>query len=286
MLLEWQKRLRLGAAAIIAVAVLSSRQSLAQTPRPAFDVVSIKVNKNSGVGSVNLTQPGGHLTASNVSLKFLIIQAYQFEKVHFGSDPAGVNWIDTEHFDIEAEVDGNPTVEQKRLMIQSLLADRFKLAMHHETRQLPEYALVVSKAGRVGPQLQPHSVATKCIAVPAGEPMRALAPGEPIVAPCGGVRTARRTELVGQNITMKQLAQTLSVLLDRDAVDQTGLNGNYDLTLHYQLVPVDPDGTAIDPSGPPSIFTALQEQLGLKLQSIKGPIDVQVIDHVEQPSEN
>jgi hypothetical protein len=153
---------------------------------PKFDVASIKVNKNMGSGKVNLTQPGGHLTASNVSLKFLIIQAYPIERVHFASNPAGSEWIDSEHFDIEAEVEGNPTVEQKRMMIQSLLADRFKLAMHHEMRQLPEYAIELSKPGKTGPQLHPHTDKTKCVDVPPGQPNPAIVPGVPALPPWEG----------------------------------------------------------------------------------------------------
>jgi len=255
--------------------------------RPKFDAASIKVNKNAGVGRVNLTQPGGHLTASNVSLKFLIIQAYQLTQVqvYFGSIPGGANWVDPEHFDIEAETEGNPTVEQKRLMIQSLLLDRFKLTMHHETRQLPEYALVLSKAGKTGSQLQPHASDTKCVDVPAGLPNPPIVQGAANLPPCGGLRVVG-SDLIGQNVTMEKLAATLSVLVERKVINRTGLTGTYDVTLHFQIVPLEAEASAPDPSAPPSIFTALQGQLGLKLESTKGPVDVIVIDHVEEPSEN
>jgi uncharacterized protein (TIGR03435 family) len=169
-------------------------------------------------------------------------------------------------------------------MIQSLLEDRFKLVMHQETRQLPEYALVMSKAGKMGPKLQPHRTDTKCVEVPVGQPNPPIVPGAALMAPCGGLR-APGDDLVGQNVTMGKLANTLSVLVDRDVVDRTGLNGTFDLTLHFQRAELD-DPNASDPSGPPSIFTALQEQLGLKLESTTGPVNVLVIDHVEQPSEN
>jgi uncharacterized protein (TIGR03435 family) len=256
--------------------------------RPTFEAVSIKVNKSQGVGSVNLTQPGGHLTATNVSLKFLIIQAYQFAHLHFASNPEGADWIETEHFDIAAVAQGNPTLEQKRLMIQSLLADRFKLTMHHEPRQLPEYALVMVRAGRTGPQLRAHRESTKCVDVPAGQPSPSPDRSAALQPSCGGIRSVNG-DLAGQNVTMEKLAETLSILTDRNVVNRTGLRGNFDLTLKFQaragdfgLSPsVDPD-----PSGPPSIFTALQEQLGLKLDSTTGPVDVIFIDHVERPSEN
>jgi uncharacterized protein (TIGR03435 family) len=220
-----------------------------------------------------------------VSLKFLIIQAYQPASINFGSNPVSEKWIESEHFDIEAEAAGNPTVEQKRLMIQSLLTDRFKLAMHQESRQLPEYVLVQSTAGKMGPQLQLHTVSTKCVDVPAGQPKPPVVTGAPLLPPCGGLRVVN-SDLVGQGVTMEKLAAALGVLVNRNVVDRTELNGTFDVTLHFQIVPLDPDASLSDASGPPSIFTALHEQLGLKLESTKGPVDVLVIDHVEMPSDN
>ncbi len=258
--------------------------------RPTFDAASIKKsNSTTGVGRIDLTHSGGHVTATNVSLKFLIIQAYQLGNPRFGSDPPSAGWIGSEHFDVEAEAEGNPTVEQKRLMIQSLLADRFKVRMHHETRQLPEYALVLSKAGKLGPQLRPHSDNTKCVEVPAGQPNPRIVPGEVALPPCGGLRLVGDS-LIGQNVTTERLAQTLSILTGpveadaRNVVDRTGLAGGFDLTLVFQ--PIQPASTPTDLTGPPSIFTALQEQLGLKLESTTGPVDVLVLDHVEEPSPN
>jgi uncharacterized protein (TIGR03435 family) len=255
-----------------------------------FDVASIKVNnyKAVGVGRINVAQSGGHVTATNVSLKFLIIQAYQLETPNFGPDPRGLDWIGSEHFDVEAETEGNPTVEQKRLMLQSLLAERFKLAMHHETKQLPEYALVLSKAGRRGRQLKPHSSDTKCVEVAAGQPNPRIVPGEVALPPCGGLRVVGNS-LIGQNVTMQKLAQTLRYLTGtgegdaRNVIDRTGLSGSFDLTLQFQ--PFQLASTPSDSSGT-SLFTALQDQLGLRLESTKGPVDVLVIDHVEEPSAN
>jgi uncharacterized protein (TIGR03435 family) len=271
---------------LVTVGMITSPPLRAQAlaDRPKFDAVSIKVNRSAGVGSVNLTQSGGHLTASNVSLKFLIIQAYELGRVNFASNPTGANWIDSEHFDIEAEAEGNPTVDQKRLMIRALLADRFKLTMRHETRQLPQYALVLSKPGSLGRELKPHTFDTKCVDVPAGQPRPAVVPGAPLVPPCGALRVVG-DDLVGQDVTMAKLSETLGILVERNVVDRTGQNGTFDLTLHFQRA-LEPDAGASDPSGPPSIFTALQEQLGLRLKPQKGPIDVLVIDHVEEPSAN
>jgi uncharacterized protein (TIGR03435 family) len=260
-----------------------SQSSAASTDRPQFDAVSIKANKNQGVGRINLAQSGGHLTASNVSVKFLIIQAYTLGRVNFGANPARAEWIDSEHFDIEAEAEGNPTIEQKRLMVQSLLASRFKLVMHHETRQMPVLALLPVKSGKTGPRLPPHSDATKCLPTPVGQGNPAVAPGETWVPPCGGLRVVS-DDLAGQNVSMDQLAQTLSILVDRNVVDRTGLEGTFDVTLQFQRAAL--DASTLDQNAPPPIATALREQLGLKLESQKAPLDVLVIDHVEEPSAN
>ena len=175
-------------------------------------------------------------------------------------------------------------MEEKRLMIQSLLADRFKLTMHYEMRELPEYALVVAKSGKTGPQLRPHSDSTTCVDVPAGQPYR-IVPGATLQPSCRGIRVIDN-DLAGRNVTITRIAEALSVLVGRNVVNRTGLDGTFDVTLHFQILPLEPDASAFDPSGPPSIFIALQEQLGLKLESQKGAVDVQVIDHVEEPSPN
>lgn len=258
-----------------------SQSSAASTDRPQFDAVSIKANKNQGVGRINLTQSGGHLTASNVSVKFLIIQAYSLGRVNFGANPPGAKWIDSEHFDIEAEVEGNPTIEQKRLMVQSLLATRFGLLMHTETRQMPVLALLPVKSGKTGPRLLLHSETTTCLPTPVGQGNPAVAPGDKWAPPCGGLRVVNN-DLAGQNVTMDQLARTLTVLVDRNVVDRTGLEGTFDVTLQFQRAPL--DASAPDPDAPPSISSALRDQLGLKLESQRAPLDVLVIDQIEEPS--
>lgn len=233
-----------------------SQSSAASTNQPQFDAVSIRANKNQGVGRINLTQSGEHLTASNVSVKFLIIQAYSLGRVNFGANPASAKWIDSEHFDIEAEAEGNPTIERKRLMVQSLLASRFKLVMHHETRQMPVLALLPVKSGKTRPRLLPHSDRTKCLPTPVGQGNPDVAPGERWVPPCGGLRVVNN-DLAGQNVSMDQLARTLSVLVDRNVVDRTGLEGTFDVTLQFQRAPL--DASAPDPGAPPSISSALRE---------------------------
>jgi uncharacterized protein (TIGR03435 family) len=268
-------------------------------PKISFEVVSIKQNKSGNPsGQENLSQSGRYVKATNFTLEYLI------EKAYFPYGPAGspntqfilagtAGWMNSEHFDIEARAEGNPTVKQKQLMLQSLLEDRFKLVAHHETRQLPIYALVLAKAGKTGAQLIPHTDITNCVdpaaqASPASVNQAAL----PL---CGGFYLLPRngglfTDLRG--ITMEWFANNLSGLVGRLVVNHTGLSGTFDLTLGYSRDAGQPgyrpsaDGAAPDPSAPPSIFTALQEQLGLKLDSQTGPVDVLVVDHAEEPSPN
>ena len=200
-------------------------------------------------------------------------------------------------FDIEAKAGGNVTRDQINLMLQSLLADRFKLAAHQETRPLPVYALVLSKAGKTGPQLQSHGDDSKCADVSGGLPPPPVPGAGAPKVPCGGFimgGSPAGFHMGGQKITMMDLTRTLSNFVDRVVVDRTGLSGTFDLSIDFAPQQAPPgftpgpgaDAGAADPSGPVSIFTAVQEQLGLKLEPQTGPVDVLVIDHVERPSEN
>jgi uncharacterized protein (TIGR03435 family) len=270
-------------------------QSAPPADRPAFDVVSVKLNKSVSQGGNlgSLAQPGGLYRASNAPLRLLIAAAYLRLFTKSRLIVGGPGWIDTERFDIEARAAGNPGVEQKRLMMQLLLEDRFKLLMHHETRQLPIYALVVSKPGKTGPQLTPHSDDAKCADAAAGSPPQP-GPGETTPAYCGGffmIPKSGALREAGNNITMDMLGAQLNQSVDRTVVNRTGLSGAFDFTIEFapELGPGSQPGSNASPSdplGPPSRFTALQEQLGLKLESQTGPVDVLVIDHVEEPSAN
>jgi uncharacterized protein (TIGR03435 family) len=262
--------------------------------RPAFEVASIKPSKSDEQGTYLRRQPGGLYRATNAQVRALIASAYLNEFPPKGGRIfGGPGWIDREHFDIEAKAEGNPSREEVNLMAQSLLEDRFKLVVHRETRQLPIYALVRSKAGRTGPQLVEHSDSSKCTD-PAAGPPSAPHPGEAMPAFCGGffmIPGAGALRESGNGITMDMMVQFLTQSLDRTVLDRTGLGGVFDFTLEFapELGPAFQPGanaTASDPSAPPSIFTAIQEQLGLKLEPRKGPVDVVVIDHVERPSEN
>jgi len=299
----WREFL-LAIAAVMALAVpvvvgaLTVPRLQAQAPagtadRPVFDVASVKPNK-SGTNMVRFGGPqtGGRYTATNVTLNMLVTSAYKLKPHQISGLP---NWDNSEHFDIEAKAEGNPSRDQINLMVQSLLADRFKLVVHRETRQLPIYALVLSKAEKTGARLQPHSDDTKCPDLSSGPPPPPRPDGALPPAPCGGFFMSGSPggfRMAGQKIAMDQLAQNLSNFVDRIVVDRTGLTGAFDLSLDFMPTQMPagfvrgPDSNASDPSAPPTIFTALQEQLGLKLEAQTGPVDVLIVDHVEQPSEN
>jgi uncharacterized protein (TIGR03435 family) len=268
----------------------------AQTPGgPSFEVASVKPNK-SGDGRIMLgMQPGGRFTATNVSLRALIRQAYQLQDFQIVGAP---DWINDERFDIVAKAEGDiapvqpGTVGPMQMMLRNLLAERFKLVTHQESRELPIYALVLARSdGRLGSQLNASKV--DCVArVAAGRGRGMPPPGPP---PPGqrlecGLRIGPGTMAMG-GFPLQEFARTLSQFVQRVVVDKTGLTGPYDLDLTWTpdqrpqgvpppgappLPPIDPDG--------PSIFTAIQEQLGLKLDAQRGPVDVQVVDSVDRPT--
>jgi uncharacterized protein (TIGR03435 family) len=250
-------------------------------PGDSFEVVSVKPSDPGGRNSfVNIT-PGGGFRATNITLKFLVHVAYHLQDFQISGGPA---WITSDRYDIEAKSSGGPQVDirkmnepqrdeyvkQIQLKLQNLLADRFHMAIHRETREAPVYELVLAKGG---PKLTPA-------AADEGKGPR-------------GMRM-RPGQFEGMGATVQMLAETLSDAMSRKVIDKTGITGSYNFKLEWtpepgQMAP--PPGTGneavppADPSGP-SIFTAVQEQLGLKLESAKGPIEVVVIDAVEKPSAN
>jgi uncharacterized protein (TIGR03435 family) len=260
---------------------------------PRFAVVSIKRNPSReplsmaapmGVGY----RPGGRLVAGNAPVTMLIQRAYSVQGFQVVGGPA---WIQTDGYDIEAKPESNTDQKRMWLMLRTLLADRFKLTMHNETRNLPVYELQAVKGG---PKLQaPRGGA--CSEVLTGPPE----PGQQRPAPpCGPglLKSGTGLSMEGINVSMPAFAKMLSTLLGREVVDKTGFSGRFALHLEFAFDdalagipnPVGPDasGQPGDPAARPSIGTALQEQLGLRLQASTGPLDVLVIDHVERPTEN
>ncbi|MGH9595736.1 MAG: TIGR03435 family protein [Edaphobacter sp.] len=253
---------------------------------PAFDVVSVKQNKSES-RMVRVMNKSDGYAATNVSLKMLLQGAYGIREDLISGAPG---WADSAAFDIDAKVADadvdalkNLKAEQRRLMLQPLLADRFHLKAHTETRLLPVYELTLAKGGSKLKEATPGNTYANGIK------------GFDGVGRAGMMRMGRG-EVTGQAIAVSGMVNMLSRQLQRTVIDKTGLTGKYDFTLQWTEESSDPmfkggDNNqqraepAPDATGP-SIFTALQEQLGLKLQSAKGPVETLVIDHVEMPSEN
>ncbi len=183
--------------------------------------------------SINFALPGGRLIAVNESLTVLIAVAYQLPESRILELP---DWRDSERFDIDARADGNPGIDERRMLLQSLLADRFKLTAHWETRQLEVYALAMLRAGKFGPDL--HTSEEKCD--PSAQPSAQSNPTSPIPT-CDSVSVANAPDKVTftlGNITMRQLATALTGFgpnrnVDRPIVDRTGLTGRFNLTLAF-----------------------------------------------------
>jgi uncharacterized protein (TIGR03435 family) len=274
----------------VALACLVSGQTQSSPARAEFEVASVKQTAGSDGRSL-LQAVQGRLIMTNLALRRLILIAYDLQDYQLSALPS---WADSEHYDIQAKADGNPSVRQMEgPMLQAILEDRFKLAIHRETRQLPVYELAVGKAGA---KLQPTKEGS-CTPYLVDSAPPAPAPGQPQLSFCGfhaGLDDGLNRTLEGQAITMALLASTLSrsytARLGRNVIDATGLTGAYDVHLKWAIdslaAPAGPDATPASDGAGPSIFTALQEQLGLKLESAKGPVEVLVIDHIERPSAN
>ena len=240
-----------------------------------FEAASIKPSAPMEMGRIRVgieMLPGGRISMSGVTVKNLIQQAYGVRDFQIVGGPS---WMGSERYDITAKPEGAATQEQVKVMTQALLADRFKLQFHRETKELPTYALVVAKGG---PKMKQSEAAGG-----SGEGRG------------GQMRMMGRGHFEAQGIPVSGLVNQISNALGRSVIDKTELQGDYDFKLDWT-----PDENAPgmmrapggDAAPPPSdasgvsIFTALQDQLGLKLESTKGPVEILVIDRAEKASEN
>jgi uncharacterized protein (TIGR03435 family) len=302
-------------AGVLTAATLAAQQGPAAPaggPVPAFEVASVKRN-TSGEGFVTMGLGPGRPTFVNVPARQLIVRAYGVQPFQVLGGPS---WITSDRFDITAKAaDDTATPAQMNLMLQSLLADRFKLKVHRETRQLDVYRLVKARAdGKLGDAIKPASVdcsamfgrgrpggpgpgAGGTVAVPPPAPRAGgptPGPGGP-ASGCMMMISPGRFEAGGQPITT--FINALANQLGRPVIDGTGLTGAYDLALSFMPdsggrgsppglpLPGAPNLPPIDPNAP-ALPTALQEQLGLKLESTKGPVEMIVIDSIEPPTED
>jgi bla regulator protein BlaR1 len=295
--------------------------ALAQSPdggKPAFAVASVKpVTEpkpgdaprfpNMPLDSGDAKPPGGRFSAG-FSLPFYIFFAYKlapYETTALNEQFRQLPKWANQAYAIEAKADGNPTKDQMRLMLQSLLADRFKLKVHFENREVPVLALTLVKPGKLGPNLRPHAEGPPC---PDPDSFEMREPFAPIEAPKAGVAwpshcrnsvqfgLSTGTWLGARDTTTELLARDLYGLgvsvgeLDKPVVDRTGLEGRFDFKLELppgmlSLGPPKPPGPDDPPRGTP-FLNAVREQLGLKLERSRGEVRMLIIDHVERPSEN
>jgi bla regulator protein blaR1 len=255
----------------------------AQSRNPKFDVASVKPNK-SGSDRVNIMpQPGGRFTATNVSVMDLVTIAYGMGRPFPRSNILNVpSWLSRDRFDIAAKAEGNPSRDEFSLMLRPLLAERFRLALHTETRERPVYLLTWAKRDEsFGPNLRRSN-------------LNCSGPRDGLPAGCEMLSVPGTLKARGMPIEGLLRMLTGWVEDHRDVWDRTGLTGTFDIDMKWtpdRMPSVPPDATpglaqalrSIDPNGP-SLFTALQEQLGLKLVADKDATEVLIIDHVEQPS--
>lgn len=272
------RKLLLPVALVFVVGHSPSAQSPGQARNPAFEVASVKQNRSGSPQRGMGFQPGGRFRATNMTLRGIVAAAYGTpEPLPLFRVLEGPGWIDADRFDIEAIAGSEFAETQSRpgwtvrgeLMLRTLLADRFRLVARQETRDLPAYALVMARSdGRLGQQLRRST-----------DDCQNAAP-----IPCGGFGGNQPNRVSGRHLTLDQLARFIMLnAVDRPVVNRTGLEGNFSLDLDYTRT-LGPNVTPTDSE--PSIFTALQEQLGLRLQPIMLPLEVVIIDRVEQPTEN
>lgn len=257
-----------------AVSAQSSSQAPTPVPPipanadPSFDVATIKPSDTSASHGTGIRTSGRHIAAYNFSVGELIAYSYG---LHAKQIVGGTSSLLGTHFDIEGVPDiiGHPNLAQSGLMFQKLLVSRFKLAFHYESRELPAYAIQIAKGG---PKLA----------------LTTRRPGDST-----GFSYNCQVILTVRNASVANVARGMQEsFMDKPVVDQTGLHDRYDFDLKWtpdetqSYCPVDPAHSRDDPKAPPGLYTAIQEQIGLKLAPTKAQVQVMIIDHVETPSEN
>jgi bla regulator protein BlaR1 len=297
------------------IGIINAPASLAQSPNATlspspsgekleFEVASVRQNKTNDKASMNvdptagdgLIPTGGLYEARNIVLAQYIAFAYKLTNQQLRTMISEVPWVAEDRFDIQARAEGNPTKDQYRLMMQSLLVDRFKMSVHFETRQVPLYGLVLARPGKLGPQLRLHRADDPVCTTPA-EASRGPAPvdAEGFPERCGGPQAMKptspgRMRSGGRDVPMSRFAAILTGVgvVDRPMQDETGLQGTVDYNLEWiQAAANVASGADFHPDeSAPTFDEALKEQLGIKMASHKGPVNFFIIEHLEHPSDN
>jgi uncharacterized protein (TIGR03435 family) len=301
---RWAARLLFAAAAMmlaapVVVGALSARSlpptvAAATLENPPFEIATVKPNTTGAMRVTMRVLPGGTWEATNATLESLIRISYRLQESQLIGGP---DWIYSARFDIQAKAGSGSPASDFPVRMQSLLAERFNLKLHNETRDLPLYALVMARRDeRPGPQLT--TAVADCAALARGRSGGApdVKPGEQPT--CGIINSPGR--MTGGGVTMQQMALSLSQYTGRMVIDHTGLSGTFDYDLEFEPDPAlrgrGPGGgpvsgpilgrtNALDPEGR-SIFTALQEQLGLRLEPQRGAVAVVVVDAADRPTGN
>ena len=274
---------------LIAGRLVLGAQAPPAASAPAFEVASVKPNKSNDARASFGGRQGGQVVVVNNTLRNMIRNAYQLQEYQIVGGP---DWLNDDRFDITAKAADSATLPLQLLaMVQTLLADRFKLRVHRETREVPVYALVMAREDRrLGPRLQ--KAAADCEALIAalgrgGAPPPSAPPGER--PPCG-IRQVPGRMMAGGSL-LSDVGRNLAPSTGRLVIDRTGLTGRFDLDLEWtpdQMPPppapgAPPSVLPLPPADGPSLFAAIQEQLGLKLEPTRGPVEVLVIDSAERP---
>lgn len=259
----------------VAAAVVSMSWSIPSraqsSAKPQFEVASIKQRTDGASTSACCLGAGGRLNIKNQRISNVIGFAWTMKYYQLVGGPS---WLESDRFDIEAKAEGSSSQDEMKQMLQSLLEERFHLKIHQETRQLPVYTLTLAKGGSKMQAFKEGDCIKYAPSTPAS-PSTATKPRDF----CGfNILTQGRWNASG--ITMQQVTSALADITNRPVIDKTGLSGLFDVHMEYPEDELSPD------SAGPSIFTVIQSQLGLRLESTKGPVPVLVIDQVEKPSAN
>ncbi len=278
-----------------AIAAASAQQPPVDTQSLAFEVATLKQNTSGERLSGIRRLPGGRVTVTNMPARELITFAYRLGPYQLVGGPG---WLGDDRFDITAKLAGNPEWEGPgsskpdpiQLAMQALLSERFKLKLHTDARELDAYALVMVKPGVAGPALKPSTTDCQALMEQARQGKLPPRPPQPVngIVPCSIL--GRIGQISFDGFPMSQAVRMMVGQAGRPVVDRTGLTGNWQFLLTFaQERPLGAAPgeqlSAPDPNAP-SFFTALQEQLGLKLESTKAPFDVTVIDSIEHPTDD
>lgn len=294
------RRLMLGLCLLAATAVVVAQETAPTTDDGTFEVATLKLNKSGERGGGIRRLPGGRVTVTNMPARQLVAFAYSLGLAQFQL-VGGPSWMADDRFDITAKMQGNPEwggpgsekPDPITIAMRKLLADRFKLKIHKETRDLDAYALMMVKPGTPGPALKPSPTDCKALLEQARQGKLPPRPdGSPDFSkpiPCSIM--GRFGQMNFDGFPMTQVANMFVAQAGRPVVDRTGLSGNWQFVVMFaQERPVGafapPNEQTLPDPNAPSFFTAIQEQLGLKLESTKAPIEVTVIDSAEHPTDD